>query len=148
MVNEEKYIEGCYVESRLDKLELKLYELQYEKELQSSFMQESTRVMLSRTSIIIDILKASGIEQPNSMEKLQTAIKDLDKLINKTKVAITSSSDLWKLDSAQEHSTASKYDSFLFRVNMNYPLRKHLNLLRNLLNMILIVKARCMYNWK
>lgn len=103
MVNEEKYIEGCYVESRLDKLELKLYELQYEKELQSSFMQESTRVMLSRTSIIIDMLKASGIEQPNSMEKLQTAIKDLDKLINKTKVAITSSSDLRKLDSAQEH---------------------------------------------
>ena len=49
------------------------------------------------------MLKASGIEQPNSMEKLQTAIKDLDKLINKTKVAITSSSDLWKLDSDQEH---------------------------------------------
>ena len=66
-------------------------------------MQEYTRVMLSRTSIIIDMLKASGIEQPNSMEKLQTAIKDLDKLINKTKVAITSSSDLWKLDSVQEH---------------------------------------------
>ena len=103
MVNEEKYIEGCYVESWLDKLELKLYELQYEKELQSSFMQEYTRVMLSRTSIIIDMLKASGIEQPNSMEKLQTALKDLDKLINKTKVAITSSSDLWKLDSVQEH---------------------------------------------
>lgn len=66
-------------------------------------MQESTRVMFSRTSIIIDMLKAAGIEQPNSKEKLQTAIKDLDKLINKTKVAITSSSDLWKLDSAQEH---------------------------------------------
>ena len=66
-------------------------------------MQESTRVMLSRTSIIIDMLKASGIEQPNSMEKLQTAIKDLDKLINKTKAAITSSSDLWKLDSDKEH---------------------------------------------
>ena len=99
MVNEEKYIEGCYVESRLDKLELKPYELQYVNEFQASSMQESTRVMLSRTSIIIDMLKASGIEQPNSMEKLQTALKDLDKLINKTKAAITSSSDLWKLDS-------------------------------------------------
>ena len=119
MVNEEKYIQGCYVESRLDKLELKLYELQYEKELQSSFMQESTRVMLSRTSIIIDMLKASGIEQPNSMEKLQTALKDLDKLINKTKAAITSSSDLWKLDSDQEHQFASKRDSFLFNVNIS-----------------------------
>ena len=95
----ETITEGGSVESRLDKLELKLYELQYVNELQSSFMQESTRVMLSRTSIIIDMLKASGIEQPNSMEKLQTAIKDLDKLINKTKAAITSSSDLWKLDS-------------------------------------------------
>ena len=100
---EKTITEGGSVESRLDKLELKLYELQYVNELQSSFMQESTRVMLSRTSIIIDMLKASGIEQPNSMEKLQTAIKDLDKLINKTKAAITSSSDLWKLDSDKEH---------------------------------------------
>ena len=61
-------------------------------------MQESTREILSKTSIIIDMLKASGIEQPNNMKKLQTAIKDLDKLINKTKAAIMSSSDLWKLE--------------------------------------------------
>lgn len=100
---EKTITEGGSVESRLDKLKLKLYELQYLNELQSSFMQESTRVMLSRTSIIVDMLKASGIEQSNSMEKLQTAIKDLDKLIDKTKAAIKSSSDLWKLDSDQEH---------------------------------------------
>ena len=95
---EKTITEGGSIEWRLDKLDLKLYKLQYVNELQSSFMQEPTRVMLSRTSIIIDMLKASGIEQPNSMEKLQTALKDLDKLINKTKAAITSSSDLWKLE--------------------------------------------------
>ena len=32
MVKEEKYKEGGYVESRLDKLKLKLYELQYVNE--------------------------------------------------------------------------------------------------------------------
>lgn len=95
---EKTITEGGSIESRLDKLELKLYELQYVNELQSAFMQESTRVMLSRTSIIIDMLKASGINMPNSMEKLQSAIKDLDKLINKTRSAITTSSDIWKLE--------------------------------------------------
>ena len=95
---EKSITEGGSVESRIDKLELKLYELQYVNELQSAFMQESTRVMLSRTSIIIDMLKASGIEMPNSMEKLQIAINDLDKLVAKTRSVITSSSDLRKLE--------------------------------------------------
>lgn len=95
---EKSITEGGSVESRLDKLELKLYELQYVNELQSSFMQESTRVMLSRTSIIIDMLKASGIEQPNSMEKLQTAIKDLDKLTKKVKSIVLTNADIWKIE--------------------------------------------------
>lgn len=93
------------IADRLDKYETAMYELQFMVSLQSSFFQESMRVLFTRTNMIIDMLKTAAFKYPDVSTELAKAKEDIEKVVKKSIAEVQGNIDIWHLDKYMQQET-------------------------------------------
>lgn len=89
------------IASRLDNYESNIYALQYLQNTESAFLQQTMRVLFSRTDMMMDMLKNNGFKAPDSKLKVEKAKDEIGKLVKRSVQETENFSDIWQVSEIQ-----------------------------------------------